>query len=147
MHPCIKTLINFSSLSGLWEWIFSSVSCASQRSLWKGINTWTFKHTKENRRLIITEAAIASYGSSGKSPQMKPCESSATFLCMLNSCSGISRLSPSVTTWHTYPFFAYLHHDNTQALQPARPKYMCLITTKRKKHKQMKDARRKPEQL
>lgn len=99
------------------------------------------------RRLIITEAARASYGSSGKSPQTKPCKSSARFLCMLNSCSGISRLSPSVITQHMYHFFTFLLNDHTDALQPARPKYIYLITTKTNKCKQMKDSCRKPEYL
>lgn len=78
---------------------------------------------------------------------MKPSESAARFLCMLNSCSGISRLSRSVITWHTYHFFARLLNDDTRALQPARPKYVRLVTTERKKRKQMKDSCRKPGQL
>lgn len=103
--------------------------------------------TKENRRLIITEAARASYSSSSKSPEMKPCKSSARFFCMLNSCSGISRLSPSVITQHMYCFFTFLLNDDTHALQPARPKYIYLTTTKTNKRKQMKDSCRKPEHL
>lgn len=66
---------------------------------------------------------------------------------MFNSCGGISRLSLSVISWHRYHFCLCLFNDDTQALQPARLKYLCLITTVRNKNKQIKDSYRNLEQL